>query len=667
MHWVKSNWKSIIVPGLVLFLLGISYAVQAGKLGWYLDDWIILEAYAMGGPARLGSYTFWVGRPLISPLWLMGFWVCGVDPAKWQLWSLAWHALTSIFLWLGLRRMFPNHQLQTGLAILLFTVYPLFDQQASALTFSTHWISFALWALSFYLMILAAQYQKYWTVFVLIGLLVFSIQIYAKEFYLGLEILRPFALWVVFQNEKKRLQKTIQHETPWLIVFIGYLVWRLILMPTPPTGDRNSPIMLINLFKDPINTIFKIVSMTTQSLMEGIGGVWYQAIEPSTFVIGKNADFASWLIVISLLILVSFLLWRYGTRLSQDPISPGWYFVIFGILFFLGGILPGILKGSYFTPKVNSSDRFAMAAMPGAAILITSAVWYLFRSQRFKILFLSLLIVLSVGFQFRLANQYRHSWEKQERLFWQLLWRAPSVAENTAFLGNGALALGLGNWATSSAINLLYGNYDNPAYVPYWYVDLYRTAVEEEKDTKNFSSAHLFFQWHKPQSIVFQYEPDISLCVWVLDEEDIFNPDLDSFVPAALPLSDLSRISFERINPGSDVLKNEPSHDWWCYFYQKGDAAAQQKDWSTALSLYNRAMDVGQRAYASSEYIPFIQAAAHQGEWDLATEISLQASILTNSPAQICETWQDLQEEIPLPQEIRTHLINRFQCTNLEE
>ena len=666
MLWLKSNWKLYIVPVLIFFLLGISYVVLAGKLGWYLDDWIILEAYAFGGASRLGAYTYMGGRPLVSPLWLIGFWVCGVDPIRWQLWSLTWHALTSIFLWLGLRKLFPNHQLKVGLAILLFTVYPLFDQQASALTFSFHWIAFALWALSFYLMILAAKNPKYWTIFTVFGLLVFSIQIYTNEFFVGLEILRPFALWVVFQLQKNRLQKTIQHEVPWVITFIGYLIWRLILMPTPPSGDRNSPVMLVNLLKDPANTVFKFVTMITQSLLEGIGGVWYQAFEPSTFVISKTTDFLSWLIVICLLLIVAFLLWRFGSRFRSDPVNPGWYFVVCGVLFFLGGILPGLLKGSYFSPEVNYSDRFALAAMPGAALLITAAVWYLFRSQRLKVLFLSLLILLSVGFQFRLANQYRHSWEKQQRLFWQLLWRAPMVEENTGLLGNGALALGLGSWATSSAINLIYGDYQNPAFVPYWYVDLYRIAIDEVKDTRDFSSAHLFFQWQKQQSILFQYETDISLCVWMLDNEDVHNPDLDPLVRAALPLSDYSRISFERNIPQPVVLQNEPSHDWWCYYYQKGEAAAQQEDWATTLNLYKQARDAGHRAYASSEYMPFIQAAAHQGEWDLASEISFQASILTNSPAQICETWQALQKELLLPENLRSYLVDQFQCTNLE-
>ena len=84
-------------------------------------------------------------------------------------------------------------------------------------------------------------------------------------------------------------------------------------------------------------------------------------------------------------------------------------------------------KGSYFTPLNLTSDRFAMAAMPGAALIITSLTWYLVRQQKARMVILSALICLAVGFQFRTANTYRRSWEKQERLYWQLSWRAPEV------------------------------------------------------------------------------------------------------------------------------------------------------------------------------------------------------------------------------------------------
>ncbi|MRS04339.1 hypothetical protein EG832_14160 [bacterium] len=151
-----------------------------------------------------------------------------------------------------------------------------------------------------------------------------------------------------------------------------------------------------------------------------------------------------------------------------------------------------------------------------------------------------------------------------------------------------------------------------------------------------------------------------------MDNEDVYNPDLDPLIQPALSVSDLSQIAFDRNITDIEIIPDEPSHEWWCYYYQKGDAAAQQDDWATALDLYKQARTAGHRAYASSEYMPFLQAAAHQDEWDLAADISLDASFLTNSTAQICETWQALQEEVTIPENLLTYLVDRFQCTNLE-
>ncbi len=661
----KINWKNFLVPAVIVFLLSISYGVQAGKLGWYLDDWIILEAFSQGGAARLGAYTFMVGRPLISPLWLLGFWVCGYSPAAWQVWALSWHAMTAIFLWLGIRKLFPHQALPISLAVLLFTVYPLFDQQASALTFSTHWIAFALWSLSFYLMLLAAETRRYWIVLTLAGLFVFSLQIYAKEFFVGLEILRPFALWWLFRSSPKRMRKTIQHEIPWLIAFVGYLIWRLELMPLPATGDRNSPILLVNLFRQPISTFFNLVSMTVKSMLEGLGGVWYRAIEPSSFTIGANADFLSWVVVISLFVIASILIYRYESRLEKTADSPGWFLPFFGLLFFLSGILPGILKGSYYNLNTTSSDRFALAAMPGAAIIITSIIWYLFRSQRMKILSLCLLIAISTGFQIRLANEYRRSWQKQERLYWQLLWRAPDISENTGILGNGALALGLGNWATSSAINMIYAEYDNPTYVPYWYIDLYRTSIDGNEETLGFSNAHLLFQWHKQNSLVFQFEPDISPCLWILDKDDSSNPALDPFVISALPFSDLTRINVDASATHPIFLGKEPAHTWWCYYYQKGDLATQKGDWETALNLFAESQQHNQKPFQASEYLPFLESAVRLGKWDLAEDMTFHASLLTPSKDQICQTWQKAQFSQSIPSNLKEQLIANYRCDNL--
>ncbi len=442
-------------------------------------------------------------------------------------------------------------------------------------------------------------------------------------------------------------------------------------MLTPLSGDRNSPVYLRNLLTNPLDSLFKLASMTFQSLLQGLGGVWYQTIDPTTFTIAANAEFLSWVIVFALIATGAFLLWRFNHKiqyfLADNSDAPIHFMFIFGLLFFLAGIAPGLSIGRYLSPLDRASDRFAMAAMPGAALMLTSLIWYLLRSQTAKIMIMTILIALSVGFQFRLSNSYRHSWQKQERLFWQLLWRAPNVDPNTAFLGNGALAIGLGNWATASAFNMMYGDYDNPRYVPYWYVDLYRSAIENGATHVDFSSAHLNFQWHKPQSIVFQYETDISPCVWVLDQQDANNPDLDPFVRKALILSDLSRISIDRSSPKPVFLGDELDHNWWCYYYQKGALAAQKGNWDEVLNLYNQAQQQDLAPYASEELMPFIQAAFVHADWDLAEEMTLQASFFTTSNDQMCIAWQAARAEQPIPADVQAHLIENYRCTNLLE
>lgn len=671
MQLKKIDWKQFPLPALVFLLLGISYAVQAGKLGWYLDDWIILEAFVQGGLQRLNAYSFMVTRPTGSPLWLPGFWVAKFNPIIWQLWALFWRALLVVFIWLGWKKLFPDKHLIVGSAALLLTVYPIFDQQASALTFSFHWIAFTLWGVSFYLMLNAAKSEKYWAILTLSSVFAMTAQIFANEFFIGLEILRPIALFWLFRGEAGRLLKTIKQSIPYLIVLVGYLFWRLTLMLTPISGDRNAPIYLRNLFTNPLDSLFKLASMTFQSLLQGLGGVWYQTIDPTTFTIAANTEYLSWVVVFALITTMAFLLWRFRHRIpssfaNNSDISIHFMF-IFGLLFFLAGIAPGLSIGRYLSPLDRTSDRFAMAAMPGAALMLTSLIWYLLWSQTAKILTMTILIALSVGFQFRLSNSYRHSWQKQERLFWQLLWRAPHVEPDTAFLGNGALAVGLGNWATASAFNMMYGDYDNPKYVPYWYVDLYRSENDNGAAPIDFSSAHLSFQWHKPQSIVFQYETDISPCVWVLDQQDANNPDLDPFVKKALILSDLSRISSDRSLPKPAFLDDELDHNWWCYFYQKGALAAQNENWDEVLSLYNLAQQQDHEPYASQELMPFIQAAFVHANWELAEEMTLQASSVSTSNDQFCMAWQTVRAKQPIPADVQSRLIENYRCTNLLE
>ena len=664
--WKWPYLERVLFPFLVLLVLGISYGLQINKIGFYLDDWILLEAYKMGGVDRLMQLTFLDNRPLVFPLWLVGFWVANSTPLLWHIWSLVWRFAAVIAIWLGWRKLLPEKPIAVGLAALLFAVYPLFDQQGAGLTFSFHWITLTLWGLSFYFMLRAIETPKKWLLFSAIGMILFTFQIYSQEFFVGLEILRPFAIWWMLKGQTGRIRKTIYTTIPWLLIFVSYLYWRLAYLPQLFMTSRNTPTNIGGLLSNPLKTLTSLSTMTIRSLLEGIGGVWYQTIDPISFSIGKNADFISWIIAMALFIIALLAVWRLKS-IPDEQHSISWMPpFIFGFIFFLGGIAPGLSIGQHFTLTNWTSDRFAMASMPGAALMISSLVYGLIGSNKAKIGIMCLLISLSVGFQFRTATIYRHSWQKQERLYWQLAWRIPAVEKDTAFLGDGALAYGMGKWANAAAINVLYGSYPNPRNVDYWYIEAPTLSVETLGQITEYKKLQMSFLWDKDKSIVFQYDTDLSPCLWVVDQDDFTNPDLDKSIRAALPLSDLSRITTGEPRSLAKTFGNEPDHEWWCYYFQAGELAAQENDWEKVIEIWQEASAKGHKPYQSSEYITFLQAAGYTEKWALAEEITQQASILTESKSQLCDMWQGIQENHVIPVGLQNTLIHSYGCTNLE-
>ena len=228
------------------------------------------------------------------------------------------------------------------------------------------------------------------------------------------------------------------------------------------------------------------------------------------------------------------------------------------------------------------------------------------------------------------------------------------------------MAIGMGRWATASAFNLMYSDYGNASDIEYWYVDLYKDDFAGREWPIEFGASQLNFTWEKGRNIVFQYEPEISACLWVLDESDASNPGLDPYVQKAAAMSNLSLVR-EGDNPieGSVMFGDEHSHDWWCYFYQKDSLAAQLGDWDETLHQLQEAEAHGRTPYHSSEYMPFIKAAGAVGDWDKAMELSHKAASMTGSTSHICTTWQYIEEINPVPADVQTALIEGYNCVDI--
>ena len=69
--------------------------------------------------------------------------------------------------------------------------------------------------------------------------------------------------------------------------------------------------------------------------------------------------------------------------------------------------------------------------MLASSLVVAGLIGLLARWPKLQLLILAVLIALSAGKQFQLANAYRRDWAMQKNLFWQMSWRMPSIAPGT--------------------------------------------------------------------------------------------------------------------------------------------------------------------------------------------------------------------------------------------
>ena len=140
---------------------------------------------------------------------------------------------------------------------------------------------------------------------------------------------------------------------------------------------------------------------------------------------------------------------------------------------------------------------------------------------------------------------------KQNRFYWQLYWRAPSIQPNTAILSADELFSFVGRASTAMALNF---NFTPSPKVRKawgtgslsWLTILVREAPRLARgEPLNPTFRNFTFQGDSLDSLVIYYKSGTGRCLWVLSPEDADNPALPELTVQALPVSDLSRISPE--------------------------------------------------------------------------------------------------------------------------
>ena len=639
---------------IVFFVLLLSFGIMIPFLGYYWDDWefiLIAKQYPLN---QFWNY-FAGGRPLAAWAYVFITPLIGLSKIMWQIVALVFRACAVFGLWWVLSIVWPAKKNKNLWVALIFAIYPVFRQQAIAVCYYQHWLAFTLYFFSVGMMLkgVSAKSNKWlW----ILGSAIFQFgHMSILEYFWGLELLRPVFCWIHLNegdfNFFKRLKKVFLTWLPNFIILISFFIWRVLIVNV----EANSPVLLLGLLSNPFDSISKFISHMVQDVIYVLLGSWFDTVSPEIM-----ANFPTSLqliqIVIFMLIVVTTYVLLSKHDLSSDTNNKSYLrgiFVVGIIALLLGGAQIWITdRQTYSKFPVLNADRFLLPSMPGAALLCVAFIDWFGKNTKAKVIIISILIALSGVFHFRIGNDYRWSRINQERVYWQLYWRAPWVEPEANFISD---QLPFAYVLPTFSFHALYDQPENiEDGMGRFYLAREFTWIDEDK---LFNGLHLEshdhgfnFSSNSTDSLILYYHPDEdNNCVWILNQNDVDQPMISEDVRYLLELSNTNLIkqSHESYSgPDPVIFGNEPEHNW-CYYYQKAELARQYEAWDEILLLSEEAASAGydtsnSQSNSPYEWIPFIQAYMKTGNWNIAAD-TLVSTYRTNSKYRemLCRIWKE--------------------------
>ncbi len=651
-----SPLKKIIQKGFPIYLLGVfvlAFGLQTPKLGFVLDDWVILYAHTIGGNQNLAHYAFLVNRPNLAWIWEAGIALLGYNALRWQIFSLFFRYTAVLLTWLGWKEIWPNHKTEVTLAAGLFAVYPIFAQQAAAISFVVHWVCLTLYAGSILLMILAVKYRRF-VVPLLIGSVILGvINIFSMEYFVGLELLRPVVLWLIMEtreeSRKQRIKKVLLTWAPFLVMGILYVVYRFNWMPTPGY-DRNTPAILRSFISAPLKTVEDMGLGAVRDLIQVFFGSWSATIQTADINLDTPASIAALVVVLVVALLTAGYFYLQKKVEILPAVETGSRFypsgLVYGLMAVVFGLLPVWAINQGITSASQYSDRFSLPILAGAGLTLVGLLDWFSQNRTPKIAVVCVLIGLGAGFQFRQESINRYSWEAQLNTYWQLKWRIPGMIAPTALYGDGVLGKYMGGWADNAAYNTLYPARSADGFDGTWYFNLYKSlgdAIKPNTDLNDREMEDLQFSGNSSNSLVIQMHGTPGQCVWLVTTADRDNPYISDWVKPAIGLTNLDRVIGNVPSTLPQDIYGPEIDATWCYYFEKADLARQYGQWDKIVSLWNEAQAKKLHPNVPVENVPFIQGAGHTGNWDLA----LMITEIADTPRDInsnylCSIWKGL-------------------------
>lgn len=667
----SKNNPHTLFPLVSLGIVLITYGYQLSRMGLYWDDWEIIYLDNFNDARAYWDY-FLHARPLTSWLYLLLSPLVGMNPIAWQVINILfrWAGLTGF--WFALRYIWPKRSFEVGWICLLMAVYPAFTQHSVAVTYVRHFACIALFTGSLWFNLQAVENPKKWWIFTIMATLLSLLQLITLEYFFGLELLRPFFLWIVLQrkhsNWRKTLKKLVLQWVPYILVILVFVGYRFIWYPmVSPNPEANAPVLFERLTANPFGELIKFTNLVVQDFIHLNLDNWLEPMEPGDFELKAKANWLSWGFGALIAFFSAWFLLHCGRETPENEAGEDTFIrdsIIIGVFGVLAGGIPVWITGrqSIGGPW---ADRFALGPMFGAILLLVGVIHWFSRRRLQQSILIGVVFGFALSSQVQTVNKYRLSWDHQRDFYWQLGWRAPSIEPGTALVGPAMPFALVNDLHIGFALNAIYDQNAKSFEAPLWFFRSGGMTGELIPDMKpgnsidyRYLTAHFTGSTDKILAVEYSYGTS---CLKVITEEDRYRAGLsnDSGMLFKLTKPDLIRtVSDQAVLPPEVVFGPEPEHAW-CYYYQKMELARQIEDWDTTANLADEAADKGYAPKSIFEYTPMILGYIHTGQTDKASKSSLDAQ--QKDPDQtsfICSLWQIhwIDQDNPIYKDIRVSL-----------
>ena len=645
--------ERFVIPGIILLLVVLAYGLLIPWLGFYWDDWPFAWLLRFFGSSEFIE-AFRPYRPLLGPIFAVTTSLFGGNPLIWQLIGLAIRLFLSLELWFVLQLVWPSQKSNLIWVVLLFTVYPGYQQQWVAFTHVNQELIPLLFLLaSFGVTAMALRSANHKKNLTLLALALQVIGLFSTEYFFGLEILRFFFILVIVAEtltvRKDILRKAGLLWLPYFIVWMLNAAWTYAYHHSAVYNSYE-----INVFS---SSFFSPLAITNEILSTiSLSGFlsWLNTFQIFSIIDGALTQVIS-LVVLFLSTSVVFIFVRSQdgeTTNTDTPKNDNWGLqaTFIGLVAIFAGRLPSWAAGLPLKLEFDY-DRFMLSIMLGASLFIVGLATFILKDGKRKVLILSILIGLSTAYQFSVSNTFRRDRDNQRSFLWQLVWRMPALEKGTVLLTYELPIKYVSDLQITAPINWIYAPTLDKRELPYLLLYIKSrinspilpslqpdTPIQVTYRTVKFSSS-------TSNSVVIYKDADG--CLRVLDKvygnaETV--PNLSYFLLNAIPLSNPNQIQVSAPQPILDktLFGEEPSHDW-CYFYEKAELARQQSDWEKVVKLYNQAQKAGVSAAMPVENLPFIEGFAIVGETNTALKLT---DLTLKSQKELCPAIYSLWDRV---------------------